>query len=30
VIGAPLRDKALARFKAEVAPWLRALRPVSN
>lgn len=30
VVGAPLRDKALARFKAEVTPWLRALRPVSN
>lgn len=30
VIGAPLRDKALARFKAETAPWLRALRPVSR
>ena len=30
VVGAPLRDKALARFKAEAAPWLRALRPVGG
>ncbi len=26
VVGAPLRDKALDRFKSEVAPWHRALR----
>ena len=29
VIGAPLREKQLERFKAETAPWHRALRPVS-
>lgn len=29
VIGAPLREKALDRFKAETAPWQRALRPIS-
>ena len=29
VLGAPLREKQLERFKAETAPWHRALRPVS-
>jgi len=28
VVGTPLREKQLERFKAETAPWHRALRPV--
>lgn len=30
IVGAPLRDRQLERFKAETAPWSRALRPVGG
>lgn len=30
VLGAPLNDKALDRFKAEVVPWQRALRQIAG
>jgi hypothetical protein len=30
VVGAPLTDSALDRFKAEVVPWQRALRHIGG
>ncbi len=30
IVGAPLRDKQLERFKTETAPWSRALRPLGS